>query len=125
MTDKKTTGQKKSTPKRAAKPMGNNGRRHNGEKSKTMELPRRVAVGHGILENIGEICRSLHLRGTAIIVVDKTTKRIAGNRVVKLLEAENYDTHQVVITEADLENLENPNNLLKKLVFVKRSATGT
>jgi glycerol-1-phosphate dehydrogenase [NAD(P)+] len=39
-------------------------------------------------------------------VVDKNTKRIAGNRLAKLLNAENYETHQVVITEADMDNLE-------------------
>jgi glycerol-1-phosphate dehydrogenase [NAD(P)+] len=92
--------------KPAGKKSANNTRRHNGEKSKSMELPRRVAIGHGQLENIGEICKSLHLKGPAIIVVDKNTKRIAGNRLEKILAAENYETTQVVITEADLENLE-------------------
>lgn len=96
----------KQNKKPAGKKVANNGRRHNGEKSKSMELPRRVAIGHGQLESIGEICRSLHLRGPAIIVVDKTTKRIAGNLVEKNLTSENYEASQVVITEADMENLE-------------------
>jgi len=83
----------------------NNGRRHNGEKSKSMELPRHVTIGHSVIENIGEICRSLQLKGSAVLVVDKTTKRIAGDRVEKVLVSEKYDAWQAVITEADLDNL--------------------
>lgn len=92
--------------KKGAKKGTNNDRRHMEEKSKSMELPRHVAIGHGVLENIGEICKYLHFRGSAVIIVDKTTKRIAGNRVEKLLTQENYETHQVIIDEADLTNLE-------------------
>ncbi len=76
------------------------------DKSKSMELPRHVAIGHDVLNDIGEISRALHFRGPALIVVDKTTKRIAGNRVEKLLVSENYDAHQVTIDEADLINME-------------------
>ena len=91
--------------KKATTSTQNNGRKHNGEKSKSMELPRHVAIGHGVLENIGEICKYLHFRGSALIVVDKTTKRIAGNRVEKLLTNSNYDCQQVIIEEANAENL--------------------
>jgi glycerol-1-phosphate dehydrogenase [NAD(P)+] len=99
------TNSKKSSTNKASKNGNNNGRRQNSEKSKSMELPRRVTVGHGVLGNIGVICRSLHLRGPAVIVVDKNTKRIAGNKLKKVLEAEKYETHQIVITDADKANL--------------------
>jgi glycerol-1-phosphate dehydrogenase [NAD(P)+] len=104
---KKDAKNKTKPPKAGSGKKGvNNGRRQNGEKSKSMELPRHVTIGHGQIDKIGEICRSLHLLAGAVIVVDKTTKKIAGNRVLKSLAAENYETDQVVITEADMENLE-------------------
>ena len=106
MTKKDKKNNIKSPKSSSGKTGVNNGRRQNGEKSKSMELPRHVTIGHGQIDNIGEICRSLHLHAGAVIVVDKTTKRIAGNRVVKSLAAENYETDQVVITEADMDNLE-------------------
>ena len=81
-------------------------RKHNDEKSKSMELPRHVTIGHGVLENIGEICKSLHIKGPAMIIVDKNTKRIAGNKVEKFLQDEKYETQQVIIDEANLTNLE-------------------
>ena len=99
---------------KSSKRNSNNSRKHNGEKSKSMELPRHVTIGYGQIEKIGEISKSLHLRGEAIIVVDKTTKRIAGNRVSKSLAAENYDSQQVVITEADLENLNKVKEVITK-----------
>ena len=112
MTKREAKSKTKATMKKSGTSNIGNGRRINGEKSKSMELPRQVTVGHGVLEEIGEICRSLHLRGSAIIVVDKTTKRIAGNRVVKLLTAHHYETSQVVITEADITNLENVEKII-------------
>jgi glycerol-1-phosphate dehydrogenase [NAD(P)+] len=90
-------------------------RRHNGEKSKSMELPRHVTIGHDVLENIGKTSKSLHFKGPALIVADKTTKRIAGNRVVDLLAKEDYDAYSVVINEADLPNLEKTQNMIKEV----------
>jgi glycerol-1-phosphate dehydrogenase [NAD(P)+] len=80
-----------------------------------MELPRHVTIGHDVLENIGEISRKLHFRGPAILVVDKTTKRIAGNRVEELLNVEKYETLQVIIDDADLKNLELVKDEIAKL----------
>jgi len=102
-------------PKNKIKQIINNGRKQTIEKSKSMELPRHVAIGHGVLENIGEICRQLHFRGPAVIVVDKTTKRIAGNKVEKLLKTENYEAQQKIIDEADLKNLDNVKELITEI----------
>ncbi|WP_455391756.1 NAD(P)-dependent glycerol-1-phosphate dehydrogenase [[Eubacterium] cellulosolvens] len=106
MATKGTKNRAKPEGRAQTKKSTNNGRRHNGEKSKSMELPRRVAIGHGQLESVGEICKSLHLRGLAIIVVDENTKRIAGNRTKKILARSNYEATIVVITDADMKNLE-------------------
>ena len=99
------TNSNKSKTNNTLKNGNHNGRRQNSEKSKSMELPRRVTVGYGVLDNVGDICRSLHLRGPAVIVVDKNTRRIAGNKLKKILEAEKYEAYLFMVSEADIENL--------------------
>ncbi len=90
-------------------------RKHNGDKSKSMELPRQVTIGHDVLENINEICRSLHFEGPVIIVVDKNTKTIAGDRVENLLNSDYFNATQVVIQDADITNLELVKNNIKRI----------
>src|SRR5438093_1520992 len=56
-------------------------------KSKAMELPRNVVVGHDALHTVGEVCQSLKLGKRALIVADETTMKIAGMTVEKELAA--------------------------------------
>ena len=50
-----------------------------------MQLPRDVLVGHGVLEEVGYVCRDLKLKGNALIVTGNTTRDIAAKRVSTLL----------------------------------------
>ena len=43
-------------------------------KSKTTELPRIIKVGHGVVNEIGNVCKRLLLEKPALIVSDETTK---------------------------------------------------
>ena len=52
-------------------------------KTKAMELPRNVVVGHDALHTVGEVCQSLKLGKRALIVADETTMKIAGMTVEK------------------------------------------
>ena len=62
------------------------------EKVKWMQLPREVLVGHGVLVEIGHVCRHLGLRGGAIVVTGALhTRKIAGERVVELLVDSGYE----------------------------------
>ena len=62
------------------------------EKVKWMQLPREVLVGHGVLGEIGHVCRHLGLRGGAIVVTGALhTRKIAGERVVELLVDSGYE----------------------------------
>jgi glycerol-1-phosphate dehydrogenase [NAD(P)+] len=58
-----------------------------------------------MLDSLAEICKSLQLRSSALVVVDKTTKKVAGDYAKKLLKKEKYDCGQYVITAADIENV--------------------
>ncbi len=75
-------------------------------KSKSMELPRKVVIGHDALLQVVEVCDDLNLGKTALIVVDENTKKIAGDAVRDLLADGGYSVHDVVINEADMHSIE-------------------
>jgi len=54
-------------------------------KSKAMELPRNIVIGHDALHSVGEVCQSLKLGKKALIVADENTIKIAGKTVEKEL----------------------------------------
>jgi glycerol-1-phosphate dehydrogenase [NAD(P)+] len=90
-------------------------RKHNGEKSKSMELPRHVTIGHNALDNITDICNKLQIKGPSIIVVDENTQKIAGDHVEELLQGENYNPKQILINDANLSNLEYVKSEISKI----------
>jgi glycerol-1-phosphate dehydrogenase [NAD(P)+] len=51
-----------------------------------MQLPRNVIAGPGAIESVGPICRSMRLKGRALIVTGSTTKHIAGDAVAESLK---------------------------------------
>jgi len=72
-------------------------------KSKSMELPRRVVIGHGVIEEVGSVAKELKLGESAVIVVDEITKKIAGDKVKDILKKEGISTDFFVIPDATLE----------------------
>jgi len=57
-----------------------------------MQLPRNVIAGPGALESVGPICRSMRLKGRALIITGRNTKGIAGDAVAESLMRNGYDT---------------------------------
>ncbi|RPI97354.1 MAG: NAD(P)-dependent glycerol-1-phosphate dehydrogenase, partial [Chloroflexi bacterium] len=52
-----------------------------------MQLPRNVIAGPGAIRSVGGLCRSMRLKGRALIVTGKTTKGIAGDAAAESLRA--------------------------------------
>lgn len=75
-------------------------------KTKSMELPRKVVIGHDALLEVEKVCDSLKLGKTALVVVDETTKKVAGDAVVDLLSDGGYSVDDVVINEADMKTID-------------------
>lgn len=71
-------------------------------KIRTVEVPRNIVAGHGVLDGIREICDDLHLHGPATIITGGKTAEIAGNRVRDLLDGHDIDICRV--GEASAEN---------------------
>jgi len=73
------------------------------DKSKWMQLPRDVIIGHDVIEQIPAVCEDLALGDSVLIVSGGRTRDVAGRRVESLLSA-SYDVR--TFTAIDGEPLE-------------------
>ncbi len=87
----------------------------NFTKSKTTELPRIIMVGHEIVNEIGDVCKKLHLESPALIVADEITKKIAGDNVEQMLSDFGYDVQQTVISDANEANISQVKDLIAEI----------
>jgi glycerol-1-phosphate dehydrogenase [NAD(P)+] len=78
----------------------------NKNSAKWMQLPRDVLVGHGVLEEVGDVCRDLNLHGNALIVTGNTTWNVAGKRVCDILQRMDINTETVITCKATTEEVE-------------------
>ena len=53
---------------------------------RNVQLPREIHTGPGIIKEIGDVCDSLLLKKDVTILSGPTTKKIAGNNVIEILE---------------------------------------
>jgi len=70
-----------------------------------MQLPREVLVGRGTLELVGETCKKLGFSRTAFVVSGEKTQKIAGSRVIDLLEQEGVKVGHLLVTSPTLWNV--------------------
>ncbi len=66
-------------------------------KYKTMVFPREVIVGHKTTDQIKGLCARITKRKKPLIVVDKNTKRISGDKISKILAGAGYEVDMVTI----------------------------
>ncbi|MHB8164475.1 MAG: NAD(P)-dependent glycerol-1-phosphate dehydrogenase [Methanoregula sp.] len=60
------------------------------DKSKWMQLPRDVVIGHDVLGQLPAVCEDLKLGSSALLISGKGTMDLAGNRVQQILSGD-YD----------------------------------
>jgi glycerol-1-phosphate dehydrogenase [NAD(P)+] len=58
------------------------------DKSKWMQLPRDVVIGHDVLGQLPAVCEDLKLGTSALLISGKSTMMLAGGRVEKILETD-------------------------------------
>ena len=68
------------------------------KKYKTMVFPREVIVGHNTTDQIKGMCRRITRSKNALIVVDKNTKKISGDKIAKILSGASYEINTIVIS---------------------------
>ncbi len=83
-------------------------------KAKSMDFPRSVLLGHKVLDQVSDMCRSLQFRGPGVIVTGDATLKAAGKRVGDIL-SENYDVQIISLGEANLENVEKGASLVNEI----------
>jgi len=57
------------------------------DKSKWMQLPRDVVIGHDVLTQLPAVCEDLKLGSSALLVSGKGTMGLAGNKVMSVMSA--------------------------------------
>jgi len=68
------------------------------KKYKTMVFPREVIVGHNTTDQIKGMCRRITRSKNALIIVDKNTKKISGDKISKILSGASYEVSTIVLS---------------------------
>lgn len=87
------------------------------DKSKWMQLPRDVVVGHDVISQITKVCEDLALGSSVLIITGSGTKKIAGERVEELL-AENWQTETFVTSRISPEVIREAEERAKGVDFL-------
>ncbi|WP_019176594.1 NAD(P)-dependent glycerol-1-phosphate dehydrogenase [Methanomassiliicoccus luminyensis] len=74
-------------------------------KARSILFPRNVLAGHGVLEQIPEVCRDFGLSGTALIVTGSKTKDVAADIVTSRLTESGFEVQTIMAGDATEENL--------------------
>ncbi len=75
-------------------------------KARSMVFPRTVLAGHGVLEELGQLCHSFDFPETGAVVTGYRTRSLAGDRAVEILTAAGYRTSTVLAREATLAEVD-------------------
>ena len=88
------------------------------DKSKWMQLPRDVIIGHDVIEQIPKVCEDLGLSGPAFVISGAgTTMKVAGDRVLHLLESQ-YDTDYFLVDAINPETIAKAQNAAENAGFI-------
>ena len=86
--------------------------------ARSMILPRMVVTGPGVLEQIPAIIAELDIPERGLIVCDTNTLEIAGNQVIEYLEAGGHPMQKIVITGANVDELERVESFSDNIDFL-------
>lgn len=80
-----------------------------------MELPRKVAVGSGVLLELPEICRDLKLEPRVLIVTGPNTQEIVGKAIFELLEDGGFEPETLITSASKLEEVDRTEILAREI----------
>jgi len=82
-------------------------------KSKLMEFPRDVIVGHGVIKDIGKLCERINMEGKVAVVDGPVTKKLAGDAVINALKHD-YDVDEIIVKNATMNEVRRVLRWVKK-----------
>lgn len=74
-------------------------------KSKTMVFPRDVRVGHGVLEELGDVLDQLDVGERVLLVTGGHTRKLAGDHASAVVQKAGYEPHVVEVGGATLHDV--------------------
>ena len=83
-------------------------------KSKSMELPRSIVVGHDALLEVADVCTRIKVGRKAVIVADGTTMKIAGEKAMSLLEAKGFRVKDYLIADSTTDEVRTAESFMKE-----------
>ena len=75
-------------------------------KARSMVFPRTVLAGHGVLSELGNLCRSFDFPEAGAVVTGQRTATLAGNRATEILGAAGFRVATVLAGEATHEEVD-------------------
>ncbi len=90
-----------------------------------MQLPRSIAIGHGMIADTASLCTELKLGRRALIVTGRKTREIAGESVSDILAKDGFATDIAIVTNADQENIDNTITAAEGTAFLVGVGGGT
>ena len=92
---------------------------------KWMQLPRSIAIGHGMIADTARMCTELKLGQNAVIVTGRKTREIAGKSISNILTSGGFTTDITIVTNADQENIDNTITTAENAAFLIGVGGGT
>jgi glycerol-1-phosphate dehydrogenase [NAD(P)+] len=79
-----------------------------------MELPRIVAIGSGVVDELPEVCRRLHLKKRPLIITGPHTRQALGEHISNLLQQAGHEPQTLVSTASKLEEVDRAETLARE-----------
>ncbi|MDD3407219.1 MAG: NAD(P)-dependent glycerol-1-phosphate dehydrogenase [Methanomicrobium sp.] len=87
------------------------------DKSRWMQMPRDILIGHGAIEQLPKVCEDLHLGKSALIIAGENTMKAAGGHAQDLL-SDNYSVDVFTAQNISLETIKNAENAAVGFDFI-------
>jgi len=87
------------------------------ERSRWMQLPRDVVIGHRVLTHVPAVCSDLRLGRSVLVVTGTHTRNIAGEEVVALLSKE-YEVRSFVTDSISMEVIRKAEEAAREVDFL-------
>lgn len=73
---------------------------------RNIQLPREIHTGAGVINKIPKLCNQLLPQKNITIITGPTTKKIAANKVQKLLEDNNYQINEIITSDGTQQTVD-------------------
>ncbi len=72
---------------------------------RTIQMPREVHIGPGVIHETGEICEDLRLNNKILVVTGQNTYKIGAKYAIDSLQDKNYSVDVIKVSEASFESV--------------------